>query len=236
MIRNAQPQPETDKAASEPFRTRFGADTRDVEQWPYPKSVYVKRALWATAHKTIWKLCWKRIPSLRSTILRLFGARSSLTVYAAGSSFIEMPWDVTIGEYVAIGPRVIVYNLGGVTIGSHTVLSQDVYVCGGTHDYTDPTYPLVRTPIQIGSHVWIAAGAFIGPGVSIGEGAVVGARAVVIRDVPPWTVVAGNPARIIKKRELRARPAAASGPSAAAPAGVAPVGATARDVPASEGA
>lgn len=203
--RNAQLQPEQDGFEPDGFRARFGADTRDVEQWPYTKGTYLKRAAWAITHKTAWKLCWKRLPALRSTLLRLFGARASLTVYAAGSAFIEMPWDATIGEHVAIGPRVIVYNLGGVTIGSHAVLSQDVYVCGGTHDYTDPRYPLVRTHVTIGSYAWIAAGAFIGPGVKIGEGAVVGARAVVVKDVPPWTVVAGNPARVIKKREMRAR-------------------------------
>ena len=56
--------------------------------------------------------------------------------------------------------------------------------------------------IVIGDDAWIAAGAFIGPGVTIGAGAVVGARAVVMKDVPPWTVVAGNPAKFISKRVL----------------------------------
>jgi len=51
--------------------------------------------------------------------------------------------------------------------------------------------------------VWIGAGAFVGPGVTIGEGAVVGARSVVTKDVEPWTVVAGNPAKFIKKREIK---------------------------------
>ena len=63
---------------------------------------------------------------------------------------------------------------------------------------------LTYAPIQIDDQVWIAARAFIGPGVKIGEGAVVGACAVVTSDVSPWTVVAGNPAKFIKKRELKA--------------------------------
>jgi putative colanic acid biosynthesis acetyltransferase WcaF len=53
---------------------------------------------------------------------------------------------------------------------------------------------LVTAPIRIGPGAWVAAGAFIGPGVTVGDGAVVGAGAVVMRDVEPWTVVAGNPA------------------------------------------
>lgn len=83
------------------------------------------------------------------------------------------------------------------------MISQDVYLCGGTHDYTSSSYPLVCRPIAVEADVWIAAGAFIGPGVRIGQGAVVGARAVVFRDVPPWSVVVGNPARVIKRRVIR---------------------------------
>jgi putative colanic acid biosynthesis acetyltransferase WcaF len=63
--------------------------------------------------------------------------------------------------------------------------------------------PLVTAPITVGADAWICARAFIGPGVAVGEGAVVGACAVVMKDVPPWTVVAGNPARLIKERERR---------------------------------
>jgi len=61
--------------------------------------------------------------------------------------------------------------------------------------------PVVTAPIMIQDHAWVAADAFIGPGVTIGEGAVVGARSSVYRNVEPWTVVGGNPARVIKKRE-----------------------------------
>ncbi len=63
---------------------------------------------------------------------------------------------------------------------------------------------LVTAPITIGAGAWITADVFVGPGVTVGEGAVVGARSSVFKDVPAWTVVAGNPAHEIKKRELRA--------------------------------
>jgi putative colanic acid biosynthesis acetyltransferase WcaF len=63
--------------------------------------------------------------------------------------------------------------------------------------------PLLKPPIVIRDAAWICADAFIGPDVTIGEGAVVGARAVVVKDVEPWTVVAGNPARTIKRREIQ---------------------------------
>jgi putative colanic acid biosynthesis acetyltransferase WcaF len=62
---------------------------------------------------------------------------------------------------------------------------------------------LVAAPITIGNGAWITADVFIGPGVTIGEGAVVGVRSTVLRDVEAWAVVAGNPAKFIRKREVR---------------------------------
>jgi putative colanic acid biosynthesis acetyltransferase WcaF len=177
-------------------------DLSKTSRWPYSPGVYVRRLLWRAVYATLWKLCWKRLYMLRMGILRLFGTRTGLVGQFAGSAWVEMPWQLELGPRVAIGDRVILYNLGPMAIGDNTIISQDAYLCGGSHDYRSTEYPLIRAPITIGKGVWIAAGAFIGPGVTVGDGAVVGARAVVTRDVPPWTVVAGNPARVVKKREI----------------------------------
>ena len=194
-----QRQQDEPEAASGPAPLNLYARTR----LPYSWSTYVGRSLWTIVWCTVWQVCWARVPILRATILRLFGAHLSGVFWAPASLRIHMPWALTIGRGCAIGARTHLYNLGGLSIGDQTVISQDVYICGGTHDYADPTYPLVRKKITIGSYVWIAAGAFICPGVTIGDGAVVGARAVVTHDVEPWTVVAGNPARMIKRRIVR---------------------------------
>ena len=153
---------------------------------------------------TLWRLAWKRIPGLRGGILRIFGASTPFAVLISEGVRVYFPWSLRMGRHVAIGPRVDFYNLGGVRLGDRVVISQDVYFCGGTHDYTHPRYPLIRHAIVIEDDVWVGAGAFIGPGVTVGRGAVVGARAVVMKDVPSWKVVAGNPARVIKDRILRA--------------------------------
>lgn len=136
-------------------------------------------------------------------ILRIFGAKVHLGSMAFGSTNISRPWDLAMGKYVAIGQRVHIYNLRKVEIGDSTVISQDVYLCGGTHDYTDSRLPLLRKDIIIGKSVWIASGAFIAPGITIGDGAVIAARSVVVKDVEPWTVVGGNPAKFIKRREIK---------------------------------
>ena len=124
-------------------------------------------------------------------------------VLISGSVRVYFPWKLEVGTNVAISDRVDFYNLGGVKVGNRAVISQDVYLCGGTHDYSSPAYPLICRKIVIEDDVWIGAGAFIGPGVTIGQGAVVGARAVVFSDVPAWKVVVGNPARILKDRVMR---------------------------------
>jgi len=62
--------------------------------------------------------------------------------------------------------------------------------------------PLVTTPINVGADVWICARAFIGPGVHLGDGSIAGAGAIVMKNVPPWTIVAGNPAVPVKERKL----------------------------------
>jgi putative colanic acid biosynthesis acetyltransferase WcaF len=174
-----------------------------IEKWPYPITDYLYKIIWVLVKNTIWKLLWHRITFLRAAVLKIFGANISWKILAFGSTNISRPWDLELGKNVALGPRVNVYNLAKVKIGNNTVVSQDVYICGGTHDYNNSRLPLLRKDIIIGSNVWICSGAFIGPGVIIGDGAVVGARACVFKDVEPWTVVGGNPAKFIKKRTMK---------------------------------
>jgi putative colanic acid biosynthesis acetyltransferase WcaF len=170
---------------------------------PYPTWTYPLRAVWNVVQCTLWRLAWKRIPFLRPTLLKAFGATMPLRSLISGSVKIYFPWALRIGADAAISDRVVFYNLGGVRLGDRVVISQDVYLCGGSHDHTRPNYPLIRLPIDIGDDVWIGAGAFVCPGVRIGSGAVIGARAVVTKDVPPWKVVAGNPARVVRDRIMQ---------------------------------
>jgi putative colanic acid biosynthesis acetyltransferase WcaF len=116
---------------------------------------------------------------------------------------IWAPWNLLIGDYVCLSFDVDCYCVDRVLIGSHTTVSQYSFLCTASHDITSKNMELVTAPIKIGSQAWVAARAFVGPGVEIGDGAVVGACALVTKAVTPWTVVAGNPARFIKNREIR---------------------------------
>ena len=167
----------------------------------YTNGELVRRVLWGVG-KWLFRCSPRPCFGWRRFVLRCFGAKIGRHVHTYSSTRIYFPWNLTVGEWSALGENSLVYNLGPVTIGQKVTISHGAHLCAGSHDYRKPDLPLLKPPITIGDQVWICADAFVGPGVTVGEGAVVGARAVAIKDVAPWTVVAGNPAQPIKKREL----------------------------------
>ena len=132
----------------------------------------------------------------RRFVLRSFGATVGVGVLIRPTVRVTYPWKVRIGDHCQIGDRAELYSLGDITIGDDVVISQDSYICTGSHDHRAADFPLVIRPVVIHDQVWIAAGAFIAPGVVIGRGAVVGARSIVLSDVEPATIVAGQPVTV----------------------------------------
>lgn len=139
----------------------------------------------------------------RLFLLRLFGARVHPKAHVYSSVKIWAPWNLEIGAYSCLAPYVDCYNTDLIQIGDHSTISQKSYLCASSHDITNRFHPLITAPIVIEDQVWIAADAFVGMGTRIKQGAVVGARACVFKDVDPWTVVGGNPAKPIKKRIIK---------------------------------
>jgi acetyltransferase-like isoleucine patch superfamily enzyme len=113
------------------------------------------------------------------------------------------------GRNVSFGPGSAIY--GKVTIGDDVMIAPNVVIAGGSHGTARNGVPMARQPdvsigITIANDVWIGANAVIADGVTIGDGAIVGAGAVVTRDVAPYAVVVGNPARVLRYRETAASP------------------------------
>lgn len=135
----------------------------------------------------------------RNFVLSCFGAKIGRGSAVHASAIIPSPWKLRVGDVSCIGPKVELH-IGDIIIGSKVTISQKTYLCGGSHDISKLNLPFISAPIIIEDYVWIAADAFIMMGVTIGEGAIVGAKAAVFKNVEPWTVVGGNPAKIIKKR------------------------------------
>ena len=130
-----------------------------------------------------------RFPVLKIRVwaFRKLGHRCGESVYfpsdlKVSQVFVRNKGRLTLGDRVSIGPSVII-----------------ILNSGANASLIKSRFPEKEPYVSIASDVWIGAGAIIMPGLTIGEGAVVGAGAVVTRDVDPYTVVAGNPARLIKR-------------------------------------
>ncbi len=136
----------------------------------------------------------------RRWLLRLFGAKVGSGALIRPSAQITYPWKVSIGEHAWIGDGAVLYSLGEIAVGAHSVVSQRAYLCAGTHDPESPAFELRAEPVRIGSECWLAAEVFVAPGVSIGDGTVVGARSTVLGDLPPGMICYGNPARPVRRR------------------------------------
>lgn len=169
---------------------------------PYGRSEQIRRITWGLCRATLFRWSPRPLWGWRNWMLRQFGARIGREVHIHNTARIAFPWLLTIGDHTAVGDRAELYNLGSLTIGTHVTISQEALLCGGTHDYTTREMPLIRAPIRIEDDAWVCARAFVGPGVVVEAGAIVGAGAVVTRDVAAWTIVAGNPAVVIKSRHL----------------------------------
>ena len=131
---------------------------------------------------------------------RLFGAQIGRGVLIRKSVRCNYPWKVVIGDFAWIGDEAWLYALDHITIGAHAVISQQVYICTGTHEITDPHFGLKIAPIIIGEGAWIALGALVMPGLTVGAGAVVGARSVLTHSAVPMGIYLGTPAKLVGTR------------------------------------
>jgi putative colanic acid biosynthesis acetyltransferase WcaF len=163
----------------------------------------VRRALWEFLFMPLVAWSPKWCGFFRKAVLRLFGAQIGPKCIVSSGVRVLMPWNLRMGSNSWIGWDVDIYNYAPVTLGDNCVVSQYTYLCTASHDHTASDFPLIYSPIAIGDQAWVAAKCIVGPGVVIGAGAVVGSGSVVFKDVPEWTICAGNPCRTLKPRELK---------------------------------
>ncbi len=161
--------------------------------------------------RLLWQVCWlllyrpspRPMHSWRAALLRLFGAQLGPNCHFYPGSRIWAPWNLLCADQVTAADGAELYNPAPMYFGSHAIVSQGAYLCGATHDFDDPAFPLIASSMRFGAYSWVCARASVAPGVSLGEGAVLGLASVATRDLDPWTVYAGAPARAIRQRHRR---------------------------------
>ena len=186
---------------SEPLQT---VDPTQASQFASPWSVN-ERVL-----RVLWEFCWlffcvwtpKPANPWRLFWLGVFDAKIHGTPFVHQRARITIPWKLILHDRACVGDRVNLYSLGEIELKARCTIAQEAYLSGGTHDFAQPTCPLVVGKITIGEDAFVGARAFILPGINVGARAVVGACSVVTRDVPEDVIAAGNPCRVLRARPV----------------------------------
>jgi putative colanic acid biosynthesis acetyltransferase WcaF len=132
--------------------------------------------------------------SLKVAILRAFGATIGSGVVIKPRVNIHFPWKLKLGDFTWLGEEVNILNFELVSVGSHTCISQQVFLCAGGHNYRDPAFSYRNATITIGNGVWLQARVFVCPGVSIGHESVAEVCSCIRHNIPKNIVCSGNPA------------------------------------------
>lgn len=138
--------------------------------------------------------------SCRRPYLRMIGTKIGRKSFIMKRNYFMDPWRLTIGEYSHINRDCIIDARAGITIGNNVSISHRVNLMTGGHDPKSPDFSGSHAGIVIDDYVWLGVGCTVLKGVHIGEGAVVAAGAVVTKDVEPYAIVAGVPAKVIDHR------------------------------------
>jgi putative colanic acid biosynthesis acetyltransferase WcaF len=158
------------------------------------------RALWQIVYAALFRFSPRPLHGWRVFLLRAFGARIGTSCRIYPRARIWAPWNLECDDVVAIADHAVIYNPARVHLGSHSIVSEQAYLCGATHDYTDAAFPMIWAPITIERYAWICARASVQLGVTVREGAILGLGAVATGDLEPWSIYVGIPARRIKAR------------------------------------
>lgn len=185
-------------------RGKYWMRLRNYHQGDYsPGASLFVQLLWYFIGDSIVRSRVLPFSFVKIVVLRLFGATIGCRVRVKPGVRVKFPWRLSVGDDTWIGEDAWFDNLASITIGSNCCISQGAYFCTGDHDWSSDSFDLSTKPIVLKSHSWIAAHARVGPGVTVHEGAVLSLGSVATKDLAPWSIYRGNPAR--KSRSPRPR-------------------------------
>jgi putative colanic acid biosynthesis acetyltransferase WcaF len=165
---------------------------RGVSKW--------KEVCWYLIKITFFMTAFPFPKSLKVFLLKFFGAKVGKGLIIKPRVNIHFPWKLEIGDHVWIGEEVFILNFEKVSIENNVCISQRAFLCGGNHDYRNPTMPYRNGPINLKEGSWIGACCFIGPNVTIGVDTVITVGSVVTANVESNLVCRIMPAEFKKQR------------------------------------
>ena len=166
----------------------------------------LRRVLWNIVYAVLYRLSPRPFHAWRAMLLRLFGAKLGPACHFYPRARVWAPWNLICEERVSVADDAELYNPSPLYMGSHCIVSQGAYICGATHEYNNPEFRLVHFPMRLGPYSWVCARATVNPGVNLGTGAILALGSVATRDLEPFGIYAGIPARKISQRLRSAVP------------------------------
>lgn len=169
----------------------------------------IRRVVWATSRETR-ELALRFICALpgsighwvRSRTLPRYFAKIGVNTVIQERLRVTNPEKISIGSNCNFATGVFMTGGGGITLGDYVGLGPDVKIWSVNHRYEDPDTPWLlqgyeHHPVHIEDDVWLGASCFVMPGTTIGRGAIISAGTVLMKSVPPYAIVAGNPGRVV---------------------------------------
>lgn len=135
-------------------------------------------------------------------ILKIFGASIGKHVVIKPWVKIKFPWKLVLADYVWLGEEAWIDNISEIKIGNHVCISQGALLLTGNHDYKKSSFDLISKGIVVEDGVWVGAKATVSGGVVLGSHCVLTVGSFTSKDLAPYTINQGNPAQVVKHREI----------------------------------
>jgi len=177
----------------------------DLSSFPHTYQVGRSRLtvlVWYFLNAIVFNTALVPMSGIKRRLLRLFGAKVGKGVVIKPRVNIKYPWNVSIGDHSWIGEGAWLDSLGKISIGSNVCVSQDVYLCTGSHDWSRPTFDLIVKPITLEDGVWLGCRTQVMGGVTMASHSILAAGSTISKSTEPYVIYRGNPAEPVKVREI----------------------------------
>ncbi len=170
--------------------------------WFVPGRSKIIQVLWYFTNSIVFNSSLFPINSVKLVLLRFFGANIGQEVIIKPCVNIKYPWKLEIGDNTWIGENVWIDNLADVKIGNNVCISQGAMLLTGNHDYKKSSFDLIIGEIELEDGTWIGAKSIVCPGVRCCSHSILAVNSVATKDMAPYTIYQGNPAKSIRKRQI----------------------------------